>query len=64
MVVNELHNVYLNEESAVAAVMAGCLEVVGVQLPLSPSPPHLPVLIATNLHRLCVVLITVEELLR
>lgn len=38
--------------------------VVGVQLSLSPSLPHLPVLIATNLGRLWVVLITVEELSR
>lgn len=70
MIGNELHSVCLNEESGVLAGM-GCGRwrgrggvVIGVPLSLSPSLPHLPVLIATNLGRLWVVLITVEELSR
>lgn len=61
-------SVCLNEESGVLAGMGGGRwrggGVIGVQLSLSPSLPHLPVLIATNLGRLWVVLITVEELSR
>lgn len=66
MIVNELHSVCLNEESGVLAGMGGGRGggFVGVQLSLSPSLPHLPVLIATNLGRHWVVLITVEELSR
>lgn len=66
MIVNELQCfVCLNEGSGVLAGTGG----VGLgggggrrsTTLLSPSLPHLPVLIATNLDRLRVALITVEE---